>query len=149
MADTAAARRRFEGAVYSRVLILLVRAAHAAYHTHSKGNDHLAPELVTAMAIRIVNERRRKAAFASDIAKITGFPVTTIDNHTKRLVKAGLIVRARHGRRGYGYSVNPDYPGSRVDARHIRLARNAIIAAGRMLAPTNTKSGNTKSGNTK
>lgn len=119
-------RRRRDGAIISRVVLIHYRAAHRAY---SRGR--LSPELLSAMAIRKINVRCKSAASISQIMAATDFPRTTVRRHIKLLRDAGVIVEEApsHER----YSINPDWPGAEVAARHLRVMRRTVLAAARML----------------
>lgn len=121
-----AERRRRVGATISRVVLIHFRAAHSAYN-----RGRMSPELFTAMAIRMINVRCKAAASISQIMAATSFPRTTVRRHIGLLRKGGVIIEEApsHER----YSIHPDWSGGKVEARHIRVMRRAILAAARAL----------------
>lgn len=119
-------RRARDGAIISRLTLITFRAVHGAYP-----RDRMAPALLTAMAIRIINVRHNAPASVRQLVECGLFKRSTVRHHLEELLEAGMIVEERpsHER----YSINPDYPGAKIEAPHVRHIRRAIIAAANML----------------
>ncbi|MEY9184729.1 hypothetical protein ABIG06_006277 [Bradyrhizobium sp. USDA 326] len=120
--------RRKQGAIISRLTLIIVHALQGAYERNGGG---LSPPLVTSLAIRIINLRRNTPASIAQIMQFTGFARTTVRNHIARLVAIGMVIEEAPSRERY--SINPDYPGAKIGAPHVRYILRAIRAAANML----------------
>ncbi|WLB24933.1 hypothetical protein QIH85_23930 [Bradyrhizobium japonicum] len=125
--EPAELRRRKQGEIISRLALIMTHALQRAYD-HSSGPS---PALETAMAIRIINLRRNTPASIAQIMQLTGFARTTVRNHIASLLAVSMVIEEAPSRERY--SINPEYPGAKIGAPHVRYIVRAIRAAANML----------------
>ena len=120
---TSTTRRRREGEIVSRIIILFFRIAYEIYRYEGKKLDALLAELYTALVIRKL-ARNGEPVSISAAAREASFSISNMRRYLIALEQQGLLIKV-----GKGYCIDPEYRGAAVGARHVRTVRRAILSA--------------------
>lgn len=112
-----------QAAIASRVILLCSREIRAAY-AHQSNVGRLFQEIFVAMAVQLNDQRRKRPASISALARAAGLPRSNVHRAVERLVRRGVMRKSAGG-----YTLD-DGPGVllAVDRRHLRRIVAAITA---------------------